>query len=129
MTFIAAVALLAYMCSSRETKLRRVSFVVVTLLSHQLRDGMRLGLWFWPLGSTPPIEYLLYLALEEALPFAMAAWEKWAVGRASKGKQDKRGFQAIPQESDEAADRVGQDDDDGENDDDDKKIELRVVSS
>lgn len=36
---------------------------------------MRLGLWFWPLGSTQPIPYLLYLAMEEVLPFAMAKWQ------------------------------------------------------
>uniref|UniRef100_K3X9A3 Transmembrane protein 267 n=1 Tax=Globisporangium ultimum (strain ATCC 200006 / CBS 805.95 / DAOM BR144) TaxID=431595 RepID=K3X9A3_GLOUD len=77
-TFIVAVIATVWSCSSKRTlqaRRRRVCFVIIALLSHQLRDGMRLGLWFWPLGSTPPIEYLLYLLLEEALPFVMAWWQ------------------------------------------------------
>lgn len=73
-----ALALIVWKCSAHRrpaTRRRRVCFVAITLMSHQLRDGMRLGLWFWPLGSTPPIPYLLYLAMEEALPFAMANWQ------------------------------------------------------
>ncbi|TYZ60549.1 hypothetical protein PybrP1_010486 [[Pythium] brassicae (nom. inval.)] len=123
-TFIGALALLVHACSPRDVRARRVSFVVVTLLSHQLRDGMRLGLWFWPLGSTPPIEYLLYLMLELVLPFALAAAdEKWTTG-ASPGREE-RGFKYVPQERDED---VGQNDDD-DNENDGGRIELRVVSS
>lgn len=118
MTFIVALALLIYVCSPRIVRSRRVSFVVVTLLSHQLRDGMRLGLWFWPLGSTPPIEYILYLLLELLLPFAMAGWEKW-VTKGSGGVGHESGFQAVPQDFSDKD--VGQDDADA--------IELRVVAS
>lgn len=56
------------------TRRLRVAFVVVSLLSHQLRDGFRRGLWFWPLGSTPPIPYTLYLVMEQGLPLVMAHW-------------------------------------------------------
>jgi hypothetical protein len=56
------------------TRRFRSSFVVVSLLSHQLRDGFRRGLWCWPLGSTPPIPYALYLVMEQGLPLVMAHW-------------------------------------------------------
>ncbi|KAG1702164.1 hypothetical protein DVH05_009955 [Phytophthora capsici] len=76
-TFIIVVALLVSRYSrkvqARERRYR-VCFIVVAWFSHQLRDGMRLGLWFWPFGSTPPINYFLYLIMEESLPFVMAKW-------------------------------------------------------
>ncbi|OWZ19752.1 putative membrane protein [Phytophthora megakarya] len=76
-TFIIAVALLVNR-SSRKCQARkrryRVCFIVVAWFSHQLRDGMRRGLWFWPLGSIPPVNYFLYLVMEESLPFVMAKW-------------------------------------------------------
>ncbi|KAE8898317.1 hypothetical protein PF005_g3220 [Phytophthora fragariae] len=76
-TFIIVVALLVSRCSRRvqaRKRRYRVCFIVVAWFSHQLRDGMRLGLWFWPLGSTPPVNYFLYVAMEEGLPFVMAKW-------------------------------------------------------
>ncbi|GMF28706.1 unnamed protein product [Phytophthora fragariaefolia] len=76
-TFIVVVALLVNRSSkSAQARKRRyrVCFIVVAWFSHQLRDGMRHGLWFWPLGSTPPLNYFLYVAMEEGLPFAMAKW-------------------------------------------------------
>ncbi|GMF10399.1 unnamed protein product [Phytophthora lilii] len=76
-TFIIVVALLVNRCSRKcqaRKRRYRVCFIVVAWFSHQLRDGMRRGLWFWPLGSTPPVNYFLYLAMEEALPFVMAKW-------------------------------------------------------
>ncbi|EEY67141.1 uncharacterized protein PITG_04076 [Phytophthora infestans T30-4] len=76
-TFIIAVVWLvtrySKKCQARKRR-NRVSFIVVAWLSHQLRDGMRRGLWFWPFGSTPPINYFLYLFMEESLPFIMAKW-------------------------------------------------------
>jgi hypothetical protein len=76
-TFIILVALLvarwSRKCQARRRR-HRVCFVVVAWLSHQLRDGMRRGLWFWPFGSSPPLNYLLYLLMEESLPFVMAKW-------------------------------------------------------
>lgn len=121
MTFIAALALLVYKCSSSSqpsvVRTRRVCFVVVTLLSHQLRDGMRLGLWFWPLGSTPPIQYLLYLALEEALPFAMGYWQNRVVAKAPQ-EQHGGGFQTLALDEDDGDNRV----------DSDGQVELRVIT-
>eukprot|EP00644_Phytophthora_capsici_P006620 jgi/Phyca11/49322/gw1.36.391.1 len=76
-TFIIVVALLVsrYSRKVQARKRRyRVCFIVVAWFSHQLRDGMRLGLWFWPFGSTPPINYFFYLIMEESLPFVMAKW-------------------------------------------------------
>ncbi|KAG7380470.1 hypothetical protein PHYPSEUDO_007172 [Phytophthora pseudosyringae] len=76
-TFIIVVALLvnrwSRTCQARKRR-HRVCFIVVAWFSHQLRDGMRRGLWFWPMGSTPPVNYFLYLVMEEALPFVMAKW-------------------------------------------------------
>ena len=41
----------------------------VAVISHHLRDGYRRGLWFWPLGSTPPLPYWLYIVCTMALPY------------------------------------------------------------
>ncbi|KAJ7393776.1 hypothetical protein OS493_003435 [Desmophyllum pertusum] len=40
----------------------------VAVISHHLRDGNRRGLWFWPLGSTPPLPYWMYITCTVALP-------------------------------------------------------------
>ncbi|KAL4660829.1 hypothetical protein GN956_G1536 [Arapaima gigas] len=40
----------------------------LSLASHHLRDATRRGLWLWPLGSTPPLPYWLYVALTSTLP-------------------------------------------------------------
>ncbi|KAF1336825.1 Transmembrane protein c5orf28, partial [Globisporangium splendens] len=114
-TFIVAVAATVWSCSSKRSPQvcrRRVCFVVIALLSHQLRDGMRLGLWFWPLGSTPPIEYILYLLLEEVLPFAMAWWQLRA-----DGKTETQEFEAVAQHPDH-----------DEADDGDAGAELRSIT-
>ncbi|KAG7201767.1 hypothetical protein KM043_004487 [Ampulex compressa] len=51
------------------TKLNYISWMIsASFLSHHIRDGTRRGLWFWPLGSTPPIPYHLYLTLAMLLP-------------------------------------------------------------
>lgn len=36
--------------------------IVTSWGSHQLRDGLRRGLWLWPAGSTPPLSLPLYCA-------------------------------------------------------------------
>ena len=41
--------------------------------SHHLRDGHRRGLWFPPLGSTPPVPRTLYLAATILLPLFVRA--------------------------------------------------------
>lgn len=40
----------------------------VAVVSHHLRDGCRRGLWFWPLGSTPPIPYWAFITYTVLLP-------------------------------------------------------------
>jgi hypothetical protein len=41
------------------------------LLSHQLRDSIRRGLWLWPLNiSTPPLPYHIYLLALVAVSFS-----------------------------------------------------------
>lgn len=42
--------------------------------SHQARDACRRGLWFWPLGSTPPLPYAAYLLLIACAPYAAVGW-------------------------------------------------------
>jgi len=40
--------------------------------SHLLRDGVRRGLWLWPLPSTPPLPYSLYLCILATWPWMVA---------------------------------------------------------
>ncbi|CAM9377038.1 unnamed protein product, partial [Phaeothamnion confervicola] len=54
--------------------------VFSAVLSHQLRDATRRGLWLWPGRSTPPLPYPLYLAALAILPLAVGA----ALRRTSK---------------------------------------------
>ncbi|KAJ0406301.1 hypothetical protein ATCC90586_007339 [Pythium insidiosum] len=80
-TFILAASVAVWGVSrhcgvSRSQSARRVCRVVIAWLSHQLRDGIRRGLWIWPLGSTPALFYPLYLAMELALPIALARWQR-----------------------------------------------------
>lgn len=96
---VAAVLRFSRHRSSRTRRLR-VSFVIVALLSHQLRDGFRRGLWFWPVGSTPPIPYVLYLAMEQGLPLVMARW-------ALRGRGEGRG--GGDGEGNEPANKIGVD--------------------
>ena len=42
--------------------------VTVSVVSHHIRDGHRRGLWFWPIGSTKPIPYGLYLVIITIFP-------------------------------------------------------------
>ncbi|KAG2782242.1 hypothetical protein Pcac1_g7620 [Phytophthora cactorum] len=111
-TFIIAVATLvsrwSRKCQAR-TRRYRVCFVVVAWFSHQLRDGMRRGLWFWPLGSTPPINYFLYLFMEEALPFVMAKW--WSKAPAlTEMEKLELALQNVVAESDESGEEVNNSD-------------------
>ncbi|ETN04118.1 hypothetical protein PPTG_15293 [Phytophthora nicotianae INRA-310] len=62
---------------------------------------MRRGLWFWPLGSTPPINYFLYLFMEEALPFVMAKWWSKAPPLTEMEKLELA-LQNVDEESDES---------------------------
>ncbi|XP_063237143.1 transmembrane protein 267 [Bacillus rossius redtenbacheri] len=43
------------------------------VLSHHLRDAARRGLCLWPLGSTAPLPYGVYVGLCASLPLAVAA--------------------------------------------------------
>ncbi|KAL8574495.1 hypothetical protein ACOMHN_060165 [Nucella lapillus] len=46
----------------RLAALRKVTLMcLVAWLSHHLRDASRRGLWFPPLGSTPPLPYAVYI--------------------------------------------------------------------
>lgn len=117
-TFIVALALVVWKCSAYRrpaTRRRRVCFVVTTLLSHQLRDGMRLGLWFWPLGSTSPIPYLFYLAMEEALPFAMAKWQVQVTAKQpSTAAMGAQSYELVPVGEELVHDANDNDDDDSD---------------
>lgn len=41
---------------------------VTAWLSHHIRDAHRHGLWLWPLGSTPPLPYSVYISAILLLP-------------------------------------------------------------
>lgn len=41
---------------------------VSSMFAHQMRDSIRRGLWFWPIASTPPIPYPVYLITLILLP-------------------------------------------------------------
>ncbi|DAZ99531.1 TPA: hypothetical protein N0F65_005403 [Lagenidium giganteum] len=73
-TFVVALLAVIWYCRATDAtqRIMRVTFVGVALMSHQLRDAHRRGLWFWPLGSTPALPYAVYLALELALPVLCA---------------------------------------------------------
>ncbi|OQR96872.1 hypothetical protein ACHHYP_13162 [Achlya hypogyna] len=76
--FIAAIALVVWCACPRSRRIRAVALVLVCLLSHQLRDAFRRGLWIAPgVGSTPPLPYAMYLALELSLPWVLARWWRW----------------------------------------------------
>ncbi|XP_062513770.1 transmembrane protein 267-like isoform X2 [Corticium candelabrum] len=40
----------------------------VATASHHLRDATRRGLWFWPIGNTPPLPLLIYLQMVLLIP-------------------------------------------------------------
>lgn len=42
--------------------------VTVSVITHHLRDGVRRGLWFWPMNSTPVLPYWIYLLVIMLLP-------------------------------------------------------------
>ena len=42
--------------------------VSLPYLQHLLRDGMRRGLWLWPLGHTPPLTLAVYLSTVALAP-------------------------------------------------------------
>lgn len=79
-TFVIAVVFATWLFSklrgaSKWRRIHRISFVLVTLMSHQIRDANRHGLWSWPIGSTPGIFYLVYVFMELALPIVLARWQ------------------------------------------------------
>jgi hypothetical protein len=44
--------------------LHTLAFIYLTAtFTHQLRDGLRHGLWFFPFGSTRPVPYPVYLLI------------------------------------------------------------------
>lgn len=55
--------------------------LAAALGSHQLRDGVRRGLWLWPLGSTPPLHAGVYAAALACLTTGCGAALRWAALR------------------------------------------------
>lgn len=49
------------------------TLIIACVLSHHIRDGIRRGLWFQPIGTTPVLPYWLYVVVTILLPFAMGA--------------------------------------------------------
>ncbi len=46
----------------------------IAIATHHLRDAQRRGLWLWPLGSTPPINFkILYITSMFSIVF-VAKW-------------------------------------------------------
>jgi len=55
------------------TRQRRKGVLVATaILSHQLRDALRRGMWLFPLGSTAPLPFPVYLVCLFSLPLLVA---------------------------------------------------------
>eukprot|EP01041_Mallomonas_annulata_P003742 gene3741-7427_t len=53
---------------------RRMGILLFSgLMSHLLRDGIRRGMWLWPMGSTTPIPYPFYLLCLFIWPFLIAS--------------------------------------------------------
>lgn len=67
---IAIVGLLAWCAPARS---RLPSIVAYAFISHHLRDSIRRGLYFYPIGgNSPPLPYFsLYLPLQTLLPQAL----------------------------------------------------------
>nr|XP_002739951.1 PREDICTED: transmembrane protein C5orf28 homolog [Saccoglossus kowalevskii] len=62
------IALIEYFCAGKY-RLKPVWLIFTTAwLSHHLRDAVRRGLWFWPIGSTPALPYWLYMICILSLP-------------------------------------------------------------
>ncbi|XP_037801552.1 transmembrane protein 267-like isoform X2 [Penaeus monodon] len=47
------------------------TIIIACVLSHHIRDGIRRGLWFQPIGTTPVLPYWLYVVITLILPFAV----------------------------------------------------------
>lgn len=41
----------------------------ISSITHHLRDGIRRGLWIWPIGHTRPINLILYFTILFFFPF------------------------------------------------------------
>jgi len=55
--------------SSRLWWLHSLSFMcLISWSSHHLRDSLRRGLWFWPIGTTKSLNYQLYLVILVLIP-------------------------------------------------------------
>lgn len=67
---LACVATAAYVCRHRAC----AGMVAQAVLSHQLRDSIRRGLFLWPLPDTPPVPYLPYLLAQCVLPRLVYAY-------------------------------------------------------
>ncbi|KAK6185482.1 hypothetical protein SNE40_007704 [Patella caerulea] len=65
-----AAALFGYMFHSKLLQIFSLLFTTAWL-SHHIRDATRRGLWFPPIGSTPPIPYKLYLCLIMLIPLGI----------------------------------------------------------
>ncbi|KAK7096327.1 transmembrane protein 267-like [Littorina saxatilis] len=62
------------------TQLRKVALLCcVAWLTHHLRDASRRGLWFPPLGSSPPLPYAVYVVSTVAVAVAARCVYVWCV--------------------------------------------------
>lgn len=67
--FITVVSLILLCHALQLGHLSTLSWMLlVAFTSHHIRDAARHGLWLWPFGSTPPLNYFLYIALTMCLP-------------------------------------------------------------
>ncbi|XP_014666922.1 PREDICTED: transmembrane protein C5orf28 homolog [Priapulus caudatus] len=73
-TAIPAVVLLLHLCIrlTNAASLHSLPLLVaVAWTTHHVRDATRRGFWLWPLGSTPPLPYWLYVATEICIPYGI----------------------------------------------------------
>jgi hypothetical protein len=46
-----------------------LTIIIVAFATHHIRDGTRRGLMFAPFGDTPPLPYVMYIALTIFTPY------------------------------------------------------------
>lgn len=72
---VGCIVVLGRLFCLRPAGARQLAWLLTTsVLTHQMRDAWRRGLWLWPLVNvTLPVSYAVYLAFEALWPVFLAA--------------------------------------------------------
>ncbi|XP_075885184.1 transmembrane protein 267 [Nelusetta ayraudi] len=63
-----SLRLLMWLCRLKDSWCSLPWMLFVSGATHHVRDGVRRGLWVWPLGGTAPLPYWLYVSTTATLP-------------------------------------------------------------